>query len=249
MANRTIGMVNSRTEIGHRGRMNAPMTLTTRKTMTRGEATRDRILEIAEASVLAKGFSNTSIDEIIAAAELTKSGFFYHFRDKADLAKALLERFIHDDNAKLDAIFARGRDLSDDPLEGFLIGLKLFAEMMAEMETAHPGCMVAAVAYHDKQFNNEVRGLNAAAVLGWRTRFLAILQEIAETRPPRLDVDLSHLADMLSALAVGASSCRGYSIRRVCCLSRFCSTVPSCARFSWALATRPEAPTGGGAAR
>lgn len=171
--------------------------------MTRGEATRDRILEIAEASVLAKGFSNTSIDEIIAAAEITKSGFFYHFRDKTDLAKALLERFIHDDNAKLDAIFARGRDLSDDPLHAFLIGLKLFAEMMAELETAHPGCMVASVAYHDKQFNNEVRGLNAAAVLGWRRRFLSALEEIAEVYPPRIGVDLSHLADMLSALADG----------------------------------------------
>jgi AcrR family transcriptional regulator len=183
--------------------MNAPMTLTSRKGMTRGEATRDRILEIAEASVLAKGFSNTSIDEIIAAAEITKSGFFYHFRDKTDLAKALLERFIHDDNAKLDAIFARGRDLSDDPLHGFLIGLKLFAEMMAELETAHPGCMVAAVAYHDKQFNTEVRGLNATAVLGWRSRFLTTLEEIAERYPPRADVNLSHLADMLSALADG----------------------------------------------
>ena len=183
--------------------MNAPMTLTSRKGMTRGEATRDRILEIAEASVLAKGFSNTSIDEIIAAAEITKSGFFYHFRDKTDLAKALLERFIHDDNAKLDAIFARGRDLSDDPLHGFLIGLKLFAEMMAELETAHPGCMVAAVAYHDKQFNTEVRGLNATAVLGWRSRFLATLEEIAERYPPRAGVNLSHLADMLSALADG----------------------------------------------
>lgn len=183
--------------------MNAPMSLTSRKGMTRGEATRDRILEIAEASVLAKGFSNTSIDEIIAAAEITKSGFFYHFRDKTDLAKALLERFIHDDNAKLDAIFARARDLSDDPLHGFLIGLKLFAEMMAELETAHPGCMVAAVAYHDKQFNTEVRGLNATAVLSWRSRFLATLEEIAERYPPRADVNLSNLADMLSALADG----------------------------------------------
>ena len=34
------------------------------------------------------------IDEIIAEAGITKSGFFYHFRDKNDLAKALLQRSI-----------------------------------------------------------------------------------------------------------------------------------------------------------
>lgn len=48
-----------------------------------------------------------------------------------------------------------------------------------------------------------MRGLNATAVLGWRSRFLAMLEEIAERYPPRADVNLSHLADMLSALADG----------------------------------------------
>ena len=37
--------------------------------MGKGAATRERIMEIAEASVLAKGFRATSIDEIIAEAE------------------------------------------------------------------------------------------------------------------------------------------------------------------------------------
>ena len=49
--------------------------------------TRARILEVAEAAVLAKGFASTSIEEIIAAVGITKSGFFYHFRDKSALAK------------------------------------------------------------------------------------------------------------------------------------------------------------------
>jgi AcrR family transcriptional regulator len=34
--------------------------------MGKGEATRERILEIAEASVLCQGFGATSIDEVIA---------------------------------------------------------------------------------------------------------------------------------------------------------------------------------------
>jgi TetR/AcrR family transcriptional repressor of nem operon len=39
--------------------------------------TRARILAVAESAVLAKGFASTSIDEIVAAVGITKSGFFY----------------------------------------------------------------------------------------------------------------------------------------------------------------------------
>jgi AcrR family transcriptional regulator len=60
----------------------------------KGEDTRGRILDAAEASVLEKGFAATSIEELIAAVGITKSGFFYHFKDKGELAKALLTRYI-----------------------------------------------------------------------------------------------------------------------------------------------------------
>ena len=59
--------------------------------MRKGAATRERILEIAEAAVLAKGFGATSIDEVIVEAGITKSGFFYHFRDKNELAREMVQ--------------------------------------------------------------------------------------------------------------------------------------------------------------
>jgi AcrR family transcriptional regulator len=49
--------------------------------------TRERLLGLAEAAVLEKGFAATSIEELIAGAGITKSGFFYHFKDKSELAK------------------------------------------------------------------------------------------------------------------------------------------------------------------
>lgn len=172
-------------------------------TKTKGEMTRDRILDIAETGILAKGFTNTSIDEIIAEAELTKSGFFYHFRDKTELARALLQRYLVKDDEFLDEIFSRGRELSDDPLHAYLVGLKIFAEMMSDLPNAHPGCIVATVAYQDKQFNDEIRALNREGVSRWRARFLASLEEIAETYPPRIDTDLVALADMLTVAIEG----------------------------------------------
>ena len=56
---------------------------------TKGEKTRERIMDLAYESIIEKGFAATSIEELVEAAGITKSGFFYHFRDKSELAKAL----------------------------------------------------------------------------------------------------------------------------------------------------------------
>ena len=165
--------------------------------------TRTRILEVAESAVLAKGFAATSIDEIIVAVGITKSGFFYHFRDKGALAKGLMLRYMEHDRQVLDDIFARGDELNDDPLHGFLVGLKMMSELMADLPNGHPGCLVASYCYQDRLFDKEVRAITASAVLNWRKRFRQRLDLIAERYPPRVEVDLDDLADMLSVIADG----------------------------------------------
>jgi len=172
-------------------------------TLRRGNDTRDRILEIAEAAVLAKGFAGTSIEELIAAVGITKSGFFYHFRDKGKLAKAMLLRYLDRDKALLDDMFRRADELNEDPLHGFLVGLKMFAEMMANLPEVHPGCLAASFCYQDQLFNREIRELNASGMLAWRTRFRERLDLIAKRYPPRQEVDLDALADMISTLVEG----------------------------------------------
>ena len=172
-------------------------------TPRRGAETRERLLDLAEKAVLEKGFAATSIEELIAGAGLTKSGFFYHFRDKSELAKALLKRYLEREEALFTALFARADALHEDPLHGFLIWLKLFAEMMADLPEAHPGCLIASYCYQDQLFNRDVRELSREAVLRWRRRFHERLQAIAAIHPPRLEVDLEALADMVPALVDG----------------------------------------------
>lgn len=171
--------------------------------MGKGEATRERILEIAEAAVLAKGFGATSIDEVIAEAGLTKSGFFYHFRDKNALAREMVRRYVDTNDRVFDDIFARGHELSDDPLQAFLISLKLLAELMSDLPSGHPGCLIASICYQERLFDREVRDLTADSVRGWNARFRAIFDGIAAVYPPRESVDLDDLADMLSCVVDG----------------------------------------------
>lgn len=174
-----------------------------RQDVRKGAATRERILEIAQAAVLSKGFAATSIEEVITEAGITKSGFFYHFRDKNELAHALLRRYVAENDMVFDDIFGRGRQLSDDPLEAFLIGLKLLAEMVRELPTLHPGCLVSAICYQERLFDRHVRELSAESVRAWNARFLAYLEEIAAVHPPNTGVALSDLAEMLSCIFDG----------------------------------------------
>jgi TetR/AcrR family transcriptional repressor of nem operon len=178
-------------------------TAMSQQVLRKGSDTRDRILDAAEAAVLAKGFAGTSIDELIAVVGITKSGFFYHFRDKGELARALLVRYVERENSLFSDLFKRADELNEDPLHGFLVGLKMFAEMFADLPKGHPGCLVASYCYQDRLFDQEVRTLNSEAVLGWRRLFRQRLDLIAARYPKSIDVSLDDLADMLSVIADG----------------------------------------------
>ena len=173
------------------------------ETPRKGSDTKERILDVAEAAVLEKGFAATSIEELIAVVDITKSGFFYHFKDKNELAKALLIRYVEREDALFDDLFARADELNEDPLHGFLVGLKMMSELMADLPNGHPGCLVASFCYQDRLFDREVRDLNTKAVLNWRKRFRERLELIAARYPPKSPVNLDDLADLLSVIADG----------------------------------------------
>ena len=172
-------------------------------TALRRDSARERILDCAEAAILQKGFAATSIDELIAATGISKSGFFYHFKDKGDLAKALILRYLERDRDILDDLFRRADELNEDPLHGFLVGLKFFADLLADLPEGHPGCLAASFCYQEQLFNREVRELSREGYLAWRRRFRERFEAIAQRYKPRVEVDLDALADAASAIVDG----------------------------------------------
>lgn len=171
---------------------------------TKGERTRERLLDCAYDAIIHKGFAGTSIDELVEAAGITKSGFFYHFKDKGDLARQLLVRFLAEDDAVMDQLTVRAQQLVDDPLQRFLLFLNLYAELVDGMEELHPGCLVASIVYQDQVFDREVQRLNSEAVLRWRERFLGWIDAIDEKHQPVVPMDRAVLADGLSAVVEGS---------------------------------------------
>src|SRR4051812_35540213 len=171
---------------------------------TKGERTRERLLDVAYESIVQKGFAATSVEELVEAAGITKSGFFYHFRDKNDLARELFERFLSEDEAIIDTLEGRARDLSDDPFQSLLIFLNLYAQMMDDMEALHPGCMVATVTYQERLFDAEMKRMNVDYLHRMRARFRCWFDEVAVANPPRTEVDLDALSDQLTVIVEGA---------------------------------------------
>jgi len=103
----------------------------------------------------------------------------------------------------LGEVFDRAADLCDDPLQSFLVGLKLLAEIFADLPGGHPGCMIASICYQERLFDRRVLELNRVAVESMNARFRRHLEAIAAVYPPAEPIDLDTLAEMASCVIDG----------------------------------------------
>lgn len=170
---------------------------------SKGAATRDKLLDIAEEHILQYGFAGTSIEDIISSAGISKGGFFYHYEGKNALAYALMARYRERDALIFSGFFQRAAELTDDPLQQMLVFVKLLAEMMEDLEDLHPGCLVASFTYESRQVNDEVRAITADSVMDWRRHFKTQIDLINDKYQAKTDSSSDDLADMLSTIIEG----------------------------------------------
>jgi TetR/AcrR family acrAB operon transcriptional repressor len=65
-----------------------------RRTKEEALATRNRLLDAAELLFQAQGVSQTTLQQIAQQAGATRGAIYWHFKDKADLFNAMMERVI-----------------------------------------------------------------------------------------------------------------------------------------------------------
>lgn len=92
-----------------------------------------------------KGFTETSLDEVVAQAGVTKGALYHHFSGKEDLFAAVYEQVSHEVSDAVVSEFLR-----PDPWEALLVGCDLWID-------AHLDSTVQRIAMRD-----------ARAVLGWQ---------------------------------------------------------------------------------
>ena len=169
-----------------------------------GVTTQERILDTAQDLVLRYGFAGTSVDKVIEQAGITKGTFFYHFRNKADLAKRLIQRFHDQDMQVFGGFMERAEKMSPDPLQQLLIFVGLLSEMFDSLTEPFPGCLFAAYVYQSQQFDEDVLCVCSQAMLDWRRMFGDKIRAANEKHKPVKPVDPDLLGDFLVCVLEGA---------------------------------------------
>ena len=93
---------------------------------------RAELIDCAQRLFLTRGYERTTINDVIAAAGLSKGAFYHHFRSKEDMLEAIAERF-----ARESAAYAR--DLGADPALNALQRLNLLLSLGRDWKREHIG--------------------------------------------------------------------------------------------------------------
>lgn len=162
-----------------------------------GSATRERILDAAQELVLDRGFSATTVDSVLASADVSKGAFFHHFPSKDALGRALVERHALRDVEALDEVLRQAEGESDDPAEQVVGFVRRFEELADRVAAERPGCLYVSFVAEKQLVEAATSELITEAVLGWRERLAAKLRAAAAARAVGPDVDATSLADLV----------------------------------------------------
>ncbi|MGI4779899.1 MAG: TetR family transcriptional regulator [Janthinobacterium lividum] len=124
-----------------------------RHTKEEALATRHRLLDAAEVLFQAQGVSQTSLQQIAQHAGATRGAIYWHFKDKADLFNAMMERV----KLPLEAAAQKSVEADQEPLGA--VETMLIAAL--ELMTADPQVRrVFEVATHKVEYTTEMQSVH-----------------------------------------------------------------------------------------
>ena len=124
-----------------------------RRTKDEAQETRNSILDAAERLFSEHGVSRTSLEDIAAAAGVTRGAIYWHFKDKSDLFTAMVNRV----TLPLEAMVARS---SDESVEDPIATLKACAVTALKRTVTDPQCQrVFDVVTHKCEYLGEMAGV------------------------------------------------------------------------------------------
>lgn len=169
------------------------------KTQTESK-TKEKLLDAACELMLAKGYTAASVDDICAAAGLTKGSFFHYFESKEDLGKALAERVYGSARETFQAAPFRQKK---DPLDRIL-GYVDFLIEMARGKGAARGCLLGTFAQELSDTHPKIRLVCAECFTSWAEDIQKDLEAAKAMYAPRASWSAAGMADHLIAVLEGA---------------------------------------------
>lgn len=110
------------------------------------EATKSALIDVARKLFAEKGYAETSTEEIVQGAGVTRGALYHHFRDKEDLFEATFERVESEFTQRIIVATAGG----SDQWQGLLAGVHAFLDECRDPEI------------------QQIVLLDAPSVLGWQ---------------------------------------------------------------------------------
>jgi TetR/AcrR family acrAB operon transcriptional repressor len=156
-----------------------------RRTKADALATRNSLLDAAEFLFQERGVSRTSLNDIATAAGTTRGAIYWHFKDKADLFNAMMERVTMPLEGTL-ACSARGADCTANPL------LSLRDSMMNALQqtaTDEQTRRVFEVATHKVEYVTEMQAVRDRH-LQVRNECMAMTEELLKQAVDREGIQL-----------------------------------------------------------
>jgi TetR/AcrR family acrAB operon transcriptional repressor len=126
-----------------------------RRTKTEALETKSRLLDAAERLFQVKGVSGTSLADIASAAGATRGAVYHHFRDKADLFNAMMERVSMPLESSL-AEVGQMAPADDDPLQSLRDSMTRALQQTVSDERTR---RVFEVATHKVEYTDEMQAV------------------------------------------------------------------------------------------
>ena len=165
--------------------------------MSKGEITRQRIIELAAPLFNQRGFAGCSMQDIMEATGLQKGGLYRHFASKEELAEEAF-RYSLKQAAKI-------RTDALDPTQSAVERLREVIEQFVERPSPVPGgCPILNTAIDADDGNAVLRKLAHEGLKEWRARIAGIVKEGIARNEIRKDVDPGAVANTIIAGLEGA---------------------------------------------
>jgi len=171
-----------------------------RRTKSEAAATRDALLDAALSVFRDRGVAHTSLEEVAAAAGVTRGAVYWHFKDKADLFTALCDRV----QLPMEAMLAAaGGVRHEDPLATVrMLAVNCLTTLASDRRTQ----AVFDVIFHKCEFADGMRAVaerQHSTCDGCVANVERLLEQAVERGQLSRDTDTRLAARCMNAFVVG----------------------------------------------
>lgn len=168
------------------------------KTTTKGQATRQRIVQLAAPVFNRQGYVGASMRDLIAATGLEKGGLYNHFGSKEQLA---LEAYDHAMSLVTNAL-ARSQDDATDAIDRLQRMIRAFAAA-ARRPVIDGGCPIMNTAIEADDGHPELRDRARESMTLWHRLVGRIVKDGKAAGTLRADIDPYELASVITGSLEG----------------------------------------------